>query len=198
MNVSRETRERLDLYAGMVRQWNSHINLVSPGDLDNFASRHLTDCLQLSALCPDNVDLWADLGSGGGLPGLVVAIAHADRNTRFALVESDKRKAAFLRQVARETEITNTTVIARRIEDVEPLNADVVSARALAPLPKLMAYLQRHLSTNGRALLPKGRQWQAEVEEAGREWRFDCRAHPSITQDGAAVLDISGVFHARA
>ena len=198
MNVSRETEERLTRYSDLLRHWSSRINLVSPADMSNFRLRHLSDCLQLANLAPEKVDTWADLGSGGGLPGLVMAIAYGDKVNHFVLVESDQRKATFLRQAVRELGLENVTVLARRIEVVEPLNADVVSARALAPLPTLMAYLKRHLSTTGQAFLFKGRQWQSEVEDARREWSFDYRAHPSTTQDGAAVLEISGVSHATA
>lgn len=196
MTVPRETQDRLDIYGRMLRHWNERINLVSRTDLTDFQTRHLGDCVQLSALSPVGVHLWVDLGSGGGLPGIVIAISQAGTTTRFVLVESDKRKAAFLRQVVRETGLNNTTVLAERIETADPQEADIVSARALAPLPRLMPYLHRHLAATGRALLLKGRQWQTEVEDARRDWNFDCLAHPSITQDGAAILDISGVSHA--
>lgn len=198
MSVSRETSERLAEYARMLERWNSRINLVSPGDMAQLEQRHIVDCLQLTDLAPRHAAVWADLGSGGGLPGLVVAIARADEDTRFILVESDARKAVFLRQAARALDLAHVTVLARRIESVAPLKADVVTARALAPLPRLMPYLHRHLSDGGVAFLPKGRQWPAEVADAKRDWRFDCRAHPSITQDGAAVLELGGISHGAA
>ena len=136
-----------------------------------------------------------DMGSGGGLPGLVLAIAKADTNLVFTLVESDQRKAAFLRTVIRETGLGNAEVAAKRIETLLPLNAAYASARALAPLRQLMAYLHLHLTPTGTAFLMKGRQWQTEVEDAKREWIFDYVAHPSRTQEGAATLEISGVSH---
>ena len=195
MTVSRETDERLCQYEALLRRWNAKINLVSPNDMVMLNSRHIQDCLQLSELAPGDVDHWADLGSGGGLPGLIVAFARAHLKTKFTLVESDQRKAAFLRQVTRETHLKNVAVLAQRIETAEPLAADIVSARALAPLPKLMPYLARHLSPTGRAFLLKGRQWQAELREAQDKWDFLWAAHPSRTDDEAAVLEISRVSY---
>ena len=195
MSVSRETAERLAIYQGMIRQWNPRINLVAPSTLDDLENRHIADCLQVADLAGAITGTWADLGSGGGLPGLVLAIAQADTDTDFTLIESDQRKAAFLRAVVRETGLRRVTVLPRRIEAVPSLNAAYVSARALAPLRQLVAYLALHLAPSGRAFLMKGRQWQAEVEDARQAWIFDHVAHPSRTQDGAAILEVSGVKH---
>ena len=195
MTVSRETTGRLEVYKSMLQRWNPRINLVAPSTLDDLEARHIKDSLQLTHLASPEGGVWADLGSGGGLPGLIIAIAFADRATTFILVESDQRKAAFLRAVVRETELTKVTVLSQRIEAVQPLNAEYVSARALAPLGELMAYLDLHLSPSGTAFLMKGLQWRTEVEEAMKAWSFDYTAHPSQTQDGAAVLEISGVKH---
>lgn len=193
MTVSRETSERLESYCAMLRKWNARINLVAPSTLDDLETRHVADCLQLANLANPGGDLWTDLGSGGGLPGLVLAIAKAETSATFTLVESDQRKAAFLRAVIRETGLSRVTVLSRRIEAVSSLNASYVSARALAPLCQLMAYLDLHLAPSGTAFLMKGRQWQAEVEEARKSWTFDYVAHPSQTQEGAAILEVSGV-----
>lgn len=195
MSVSRETSARLEYYQAMLRKWNQRINLVSPSTLANMETRHIADCLQLADLADPADDEWTDLGSGGGLPGLILAIAKADTRTAFTLIESDQRKAAFLRSVIRETELPRVTVLSQRIESVPPLNAAYVSARALAPLGQLMAYLDLHLAPSGKAFLMKGRQWQTEIEEARRHWIFDYVAHPSRTQDGAAILEVSGVRH---
>lgn len=195
MTVSRETSERLQIYGDLLVRWNNHINLVAPGSLEDLQTRHIEDCLQVAQLTQAETGKWVDLGSGGGLPGLVLAIAKADTDLSFTLVESDQRKAAFLRTVAREVGLPQVTVLSRRIEALPPLNADYVSARALAPLRQLMAYLHLHLAPTGTAFLLKGRQWQAEVEDAKGEWFFDYVAHPSRTQDGAATLEISGVSH---
>ncbi|MTE00771.1 16S rRNA (guanine(527)-N(7))-methyltransferase RsmG [Paracoccus sp. YIM 132242] len=195
MSVSRETSSRLQAYAELLRHWNSRINLVAPGSLSELQTRHIDDCLQVADLIQDGTGHWVDLGSGGGLPGLVLAIAKADTDISFTLVESDQRKAAFLRTVVRELDLTRVKVVSRRVETLPPLNAAHVSARALAPLRQLMAYLHLHLAPTGTAFLMKGRQWQGEVEDARTEWVFDCVAHPSRTQEGAAILEVSGVSH---
>lgn len=194
-SVSRETMQRLDDYEALIRRWNPRINLVAPATLSDLRRRHIEDCLQISRLVAPKTGLWADLGSGGGLPGLVLAIANADSDVEFLLVESDQRKAAFLRTVIRELGLTRASVKTARIEEVDPLNAAYISARALAPLPRLMPYLQRHMAADGQAWLMKGQQWQAELAEAQKDWRFNVTAHPSSTQDGAAILEISGVSH---
>ncbi|WEF24459.1 16S rRNA (guanine(527)-N(7))-methyltransferase RsmG [Paracoccus sp. S3-43] len=193
MSVSRETTERLEIYRALLKQWNPRINLVAPSTLVNFQTRHIADSLQLAELSDASEGAWIDLGSGGGLPGLVMAIAKADSKVAFTLVESDQRKAAFLRTVARQADLPHVTVLAQRIEAISPLNAAYVSARALAPLPQLMAYLDLHLAPSGTAFLMKGRQWQAEIEQASQHWRFDYVSHPSRTQEGAAILEVSGV-----
>lgn len=196
LTVSRETSERLEIYKSLIRKWNPKINLVATGDLADLQIRHIDDCLAVATLVPASAGLWADLGSGGGFPGLVIAIVKAETDLRFRLVESDGRKAAFLRTVIRETGLRNTEVRAERIEALAPLEADYVSARALAPLPQLMAYLHKHLLPTGKAFLMKGRQWRSEVQAAQADWTFTWTAHPSRTQDGAATLEISGVSRA--
>lgn len=195
MSVSRETAERFTLYETLLRRWNPKINLVSPATLPDLRTRHIDDCLQLVRLADPQGGEWVDLGSGGGLPGLVVAIACADRPVTVRLVESDQRKAAFLRTVIRELDLPRASVLCARIEGIKSLNAAYVSARALAPLPRLMAYLEHHLAADGQAWLLKGAQWQSEVEEARRHWKFDLFSYPSETQHGAAILRISRLSH---
>ncbi|RCW83910.1 16S rRNA (guanine(527)-N(7))-methyltransferase RsmG [Paracoccus lutimaris] len=191
-DVSRET-EALAGYAALLRKWNPAINLVSPTTLDEIESRHIADSRALVDLAADATGSWVDLGSGGGFPGLVVAICRPDLSV--SLIESDQRKASFLRSVIREMSLKNATVIAKRIEAVDRLDAANVSARALASLPQLMAYVERHLNAAGRAWLMKGRNWQNEVAEARRDWSFDLKAHPSNTDSDAAVLEITGITH---
>lgn len=193
-NVSRETNERLGIYAELLRIWNPKINLVAHSTLDDIWSRHFADSVQLLDLAPPLFDHWADLGSGGGFPGLVVAIHAQDRNEkpRVTLVESDGRKAAFLRTVLRETGVT-ATVLTKRVEAVPPLGASVVSARALAPLNKLLAYTCRHLTKGGVALLPKGQNWEKEMREAQSTWQFSYRVTKSVLQEESVILSITGV-----
>lgn len=194
-DVSRETIEKLEHYQQLIRHWNPRINLVSPSTLPDLRNRHIDDCLQITAHADPTGGLWADLGSGGGLPGLVLAIAYADRPVQFRLVESDQRKASFLRTVIRQLSLSNAAVLTARIESTQPLKAAHISARALAPLPRLMPYLDQHLIKDGQAWLMKGENWRSELEEAQREWKFDCESFPSRTHPGAAILRISGVSH---
>lgn len=191
-DVSRETT-LLENYARLLRKWNSTINLVSPLTLDELEARHVKDSYQLALLSPDSESVWVDLGSGGGLPGIVFAIHRPA--TEVTLIESDQRKCTFLRTVARELALSNITVVNQRIESVPPLNSLNISARALAPLPLLMSYVYRHLAPSGRAWLMKGRHWKSEVEDAQKQWNFDLRAHPSATDPDAAILEISGIRH---
>lgn len=196
MSVSRETEQRLADYEKLLLRWNGAINLVSPSTLSEFRSRHVEDCLQVFDIAVPQTGLWVDLGSGGGLPGMVIAISCSERPVNFTLVESDQRKAAFLRSVARELKLPKVKVVSDRIESIKPLDADFISARALAPLPRLMAYLDRHLAPQGQAWLMKGEQWPQEVDAARQKWSFTYQAFPSITQPGAAILKVSGLAHA--
>ena len=192
MNVSRETQERLDIYLELLRKWSPKINLVSPVSLKDAARRHFDDSLQIASLTPEGAKSWIDMGSGGGFPGAVVAIALAGSGLEMTLIESDQRKAAFLRTVSRETK-TPFMVIAQRTEDVPAMNCDVVSARALAPLADLLEYAEPHLVPHGKALFMKGGSWRNEVRDAQKTWRFTCDAHTSMTNPDAAVLEIGGL-----
>ena len=195
-NVSRETMDRLETYKSLIVQWNPRINLIAPATVPELDSRHIRDCLQIAAHASPETGSWVDLGSGGGLPGIVMAIAFSDRPVSFTLLESDQRKAVFLRTVIRTLELNNASVHNQRIEDANPLDAAYLSARALAPLPRLMAYLHRHLAETGQAWIMKGESWRSEVEAAQREWKFKVLPIPSSTKRGAAILRISGVTNA--
>ena len=188
-----ETGARFAIYVDLLRKWNASINLVSNASLSDAIDRHFADSSQLMDLCPQDSTRWADLGSGGGFPGLVVAILAATRrpNLSFVLVESDLRKATFLRTVSRETGVP-VDVRDGRIEALEPLGADVISARALAPLERLLGFAERHLAQGGTCLFLKGAQYEREIEDARRKWSFDLTVHPSKVQPGAAALEIKG------
>ncbi len=193
LNVSRETLERLRKYVELVERWNPKINLVSRNSLKEIWTRHIQDSVQVFH-CSDSVAHWVDLGSGGGFPGMVCAIMALETapDTQFTLVESDQRKSAFLRNVARETG-ANCKVISKRIEDVEPLRADILSARALSDLTSLLSFCDRHLSPEGVALLPKGATWKKELDEACKEWKFEVEPITSLTEPQAVILKIKGV-----
>jgi 16S rRNA (guanine527-N7)-methyltransferase len=191
-DVSRETIERLTVYAELLERWNRKINLVSPSTIPDVWTRHFMDSAQLTRI-HEASGHWADLGSGGGFPGMVVAILFASRDdVHVTLVESDQRKAAFLRTVSRETEIS-VGIVADRIERTAPLGANIISARALAPLKDLLASCERHFAPKGRALFLKGRNSDSEISEALESWRFDCEKHPSITDGDATVLSIGDI-----
>jgi len=192
-NVSRETQERLEIYATLLRKWSPRINLVAKSTLDDLWTRHIADSAQIFHLAPHPVDHWADLGAGGGFPGLVVAImARGTGSPRHVtLVESDQRKCAFLRTVIRETGAP-ASVVAARIEDVDPLDADVISARALAHLTTLLEYADLHLAPGGTALFHKGRSWKKEIAEARSKWKFRHRVAKSDTETGPVILSITG------
>ena len=194
LNVSRETADRLDVYADLLFKWTARINLVSPATLSALWTRHFLDSAQLFGLAPEDTRTWVDLGSGGGFPGLIVAIlaAEAGRQVDVTLIEADQRKAAFLRTVARETG-TGVRVLSERIEVAEPQSADVVSARALAPLETLLGFVHRHIAADGVALLQKGANHGNERMIALERWRFDCETLPSKTDSDAVVMRIGGI-----
>lgn len=194
MNVSRETQDALDRYADLLIKWNPKINLVAASTLKDARRRHFQDSLQVASLRPKAAKNWVDLGSGGGFPGAVVAIVHKP-DLDVTLVESDMRKATFLRTVSRETK-TPFTVLSKRIEDIPPLQADVVSARALAPLPLLLMYAHQHMTATGTALFLKGETWREEVADAQKQWRFSLDTHTSTTNPNAVILEIGDISRA--
>lgn len=193
LNVSRETLDRLKIFEQVLQKWNPKINLVSRNSLDDLWTRHIIDSVQVFR-CVSPPNHWVDMGSGGGLPGVIAAIMAAEEspNTKVTLIESDQRKSAFLRTAARECG-AKLTVISKRIEQADPQNADVLSARALADLSLLLEFSERHLSPTGTALFPKGANWKKEVDNARQRWRFDFEPITSLTEPDAVVLKIEGV-----
>ncbi len=192
LNVSRETSERLRTYVGLLEKWTGKINLVSKSSLDHVWTRHIWDSAQLFELTPP-VAHWVDLGSGGGFPGLVIACLAADSvpEMKMTLIESDQRKAAFLRTVTRETGV-RTTVLVERAESAAPQEADILSARALSDLTGLLGFAERHLRPEGTALFQKGITWEKEVSEALTTWSFEHEVIKSKTEPGAVILKIGG------
>lgn len=189
--VSRETFARLETIAALLAKWQKTLNLVSPATLPNLWERHIADSLQLVNHVPESARRWVDLGSGGGFPGLVVAAVMADRDgARVVLVESDTRKAAFLREAARHAALP-VEVEARRIEDVSAALAPgthVVSARALAPLPKLLDLAAPFLGAGALGLFPKGRDAERELTEAAKGWTLDFDLAPSLSDPDGRIL----------
>lgn len=197
LNVSRETFDHLNTYVALLEKWNPRINLVSKATLSDIWTRHIVDSAQIFNLASHGGNSWVDLGSGGGFPGMVLAILSKELSPErnFTLIESDQRKCAFLRTVARETGCV-VKVLASRIENVEPLDADILSARALADLSALLGFADRHLAQTGLCLFPKGERWQKEVDIASDSWRFDHEVITSETNAEAVILKINEIQHA--
>lgn len=193
LNVSRETLKRLETFEQVILKWNPKINLVSKSSLQQLWTRHIADSVQVFR-CTDIPDHWVDIGSGGGFPGLIIAILAADEapDMKITLIESDQRKSAFLRTAARECG-ARVSVISDRIEQADPQNAGVLSARALADLSLLLEFAERHLGAGGTALFPKGESWKKEVDNARQRWRFDAEPVRSLTEQEAVILKIRGV-----
>ena len=195
--VSRETEARFADLSALVEKWNRRINLVSRGSLASLRTRHIDDSAQLHALARHPVSHWVDMGSGGGFPGLVVAILALETGSPEAvtLIESDARKSAFLNTAIRELALA-AAVRTERIERASPMAADVVSARALADLDTLLGFADRHMAATGEALFPKGENWEKEVETARSTWQFDCRVDKSLTRSDSVILRVTGVSRA--
>ena len=196
-DVSRETADRLLVHADLVLKWNPRVNLISGSTAPEILERHVVDSLQIAALCRELDSHWADFGTGGGFPGLVVAIMLADRrpDIRVTLVESDQRKAAFLRTAATELGLT-VIILSKRIEALPPLQATTISARALAPLVKLLEYAEIHMAENGQCLFHKGAQFRAELAESLEKWRYQSDILPSETNPQSVILRIKDLRRA--
>jgi 16S rRNA (guanine527-N7)-methyltransferase len=194
--VPRETIHSLARYAEILARWQKHTNLVGPSTLTELWSRHFADSAQLCALAP-NARLWLDLGSGAGFPGLVIAIVQTGKpDFRMHLVEANQKKCAFLAEVARATEAP-VDIHAMRIEDLAECaqrpRPDVVSARALAPLPRLFELAAPFFGERTRGLFPKGREAEAEIEAAHEDWEFGFRLHPSLTARDSHIIEVAGL-----
>ena len=194
LNVSRETFLRLKEYEKLLFKWNAKINLVSKSTLDNFWNRHVLDSAQFLSSVSEKAGKWVDLGSGGGLPGLVVAILSDEIEpvNKLFLVEADARKAVFLKTVCRELGL-KVEVYNNRIEELPPISANIVSARALAPLKTLCLYAKYHLEKDGVAVFAKGENWKAELVEAQKKWIFSYEAVKSTLHEGSVVLVLRGI-----
>lgn len=189
--VPRETLDKLHAYLTLVGRWNQGINLVSKSSLEHGWSRHILDSAQLFFQVEATYGHWLDLGSGAGFPGLVVAILHYSmgKDITMTLIEADQRKAAFLMTASREFDL-QTVIIADRIEKVKSQQADIISARALASLVKLLPLAKFHLADGGQALFLKGKNYLQEVEDAQKIWNFNLEITPSVTDAEAVVLKI--------
>ena len=192
--VSRETLGKLQTYAALLGEWGSMQDLVAPSTLGDIWHRHIADSAQLLPLAPPDATKWVDLGSGAGFPGMVVAILAADRpDFRVTLIESSNRKCSFLREVARKTGAP-VDILCMRIEELATHHtlapAEVVTARALAPLGKLLKLAQPLLADTTVALFLKGRDAPREIEDALKQWTFQVLTTPSRTDPDGRIVDI--------
>ncbi len=190
--VSRETLARLEAYVGLLRSWNRRINLVGPRTLGDVWRRHILDSAQLLRHLPARCGTVLDLGSGAGLPGLVLAILGAPG---MHLVESDARKCAFLREAARIA-AAPVTIHATRIETVPAFPADVITARALAPLSTLLDHAEQFVTTHSILLFLKGEGVQEELTAARKAWKMEAAVLPSLSDPSGAILRLEKVTRA--
>lgn len=209
--VSRETVARLEVYAALLRRWQKTINLVAPSTVSDVWSRHFADSAQLWALGPagggDAGSLqgrtlhWLDIGSGAGFPGLVLAILGAETaQSRHTLIESDTRKAAFLREVARSTGVA-VEILVQRIEvprtPAKVTEVNCVTARALAPLPRLLELSAPFFRPDSVGLFLKGREFAAELQAATEDWAFAYDLFPSVTDADARIVRLTALSRRR-
>lgn len=189
LHVSRETAAVLDAYVGLLLDWQSRMNLVAPSTLAQIWTRHIVDSLQLLSH-GSAATRWIDLGSGAGFPGLAIACALPRDHAPVQLIEAHNKKAAFLRKAIHVTGAP-ATVVPQRIEQVarglRGLGA-TVTARALAPLPRLLELAAPLLASGARALFLKGKNAESELNVAQAAWKLDCKLIPSITDPSGRIL----------
>lgn len=189
--VSRETFDRLKQFELLFQKWNARINLVASSTLGDTWERHILDSAQLFQMAP-LATRWVDMGSGGGYPGLILAFLLRDRpDSDVKLIESNRKKASFLQSITGQFDLP-AQVIAKRVEDSYPLvpEPQIVTARALAPLPVLLDLAAPWLAATATALFHKGRDYQNEVAESTHRWSFDLIEHKSMIDPQGAILEL--------
>lgn len=195
--VSRETLGRLTLFVELLLKWQAKTNLIANSTKDHIWQRHILDSIQFNRHLNGRLQL-LDFGSGGGFPGVILAILNADNsNFHINLVESNAKKCAFLRQAIRICEL-NAHVIQKRIDDIgdDFSNSQMITARALASLNVLLGYAYPWLSRGGVGLFAKGKDFRHEIQECVGQWNFDLIEHPSLVEQGSVILEISNLSHA--
>lgn len=184
LNVSRETLAKLEKFVALTLEWNKAINLISPATVPDIWWRHIVDSAQLYPLIPAGTKHLVDLGSGGGFPAIILAILGVPKVT---MIESDQRKSIFLREASRQLDLKNTVIVNQRIEAAEPQNGDIVSARALASLDKLIEWAKPH---GNHFIFPKGEHVRTEMMGLGDVSGMEIIEHPSVTDELAAIIEI--------
>src|SRR5882757_9813159 len=193
--VSRETEARLDRYVDLLREWQAKTNLVAPSTLPNLWTRHISDSLQLLNLVP-SATRWVDLGSGGGFPGVVLACALAETpGANIQLVERNAKKAAFLREAIRVTSAAGTVHLADIGDIVDRIAGpiDCVTARALAPLHRLIGFAEPLVGRGAKALFPKGQDVETELTEATKYWNIQPQLHSSRTGGHGWIVELDRI-----
>jgi 16S rRNA (guanine527-N7)-methyltransferase len=194
--VSRETLARLKTYAGMLEDWGARHNLISRASMAELWRRHFADSAQIAVLIPDSARSLVDLGSGAGFPGLVLAeLLRARGGLRIVLYEATAKKCHFLEAVASRLSLA-LDIRCARIEDAAPETFEVVTARACAPLPKLLAYAQRFWGPGTVGLFLKGQNVEDELTEAHKSWRMNLRRHVSRSDPSGVILEIRELHRA--
>src|SRR5260370_18835724 len=193
--VSRETEARLDRYVDLLLEWQAKTNLVAPSTLPSLWTRHISDSLQLLTLAP-SAKIWADLGSGGGFPGVVLACALAETSGAMVhLVERNARKASFVRQALGVTGAPGMVHLANIGDTVDriPGPIDCVTARAVAPLHQLIGFAEPLVRRGAKALFLKGQDVEAELTDATKYWKIKPQLHPSRTGGGRWVVELDRI-----
>jgi len=193
--VSRETEERLDRYVALLVEWQAKTNLVSPSTLPNLWTRHISDSLQLLTLA-SAAKVWADFGSGGGFPGVVLACAMAEiSGATVHLIERNAKKAAFLREALRVTNAPGSVHLADIGDNVDRMvgTVDCVTARALAPLHQLIGFAEPLVGQGAKALFLKGQDVEAELTEATKYWNIRYRLHSSRTGGHGWIVELDQI-----
>lgn len=193
-NVSRETLDRIEQVLGVLAQWRPRMNLMGPREWPDIWTRHVEDSLQLLPHLGSREVRLLDMGSGAGFPGLILAAALKGRG-EVTLVESVGKKAAFLAAAAQAAGLP-ARVEAQRVEALAPFPVTHVTARALAPLPKLLDLAAPWLATGATGLFLKGKTWAEELTLAQERWTFACDTIPSRTDESGAILKLTEVRRA--
>jgi len=194
-DVSRETLARLKAYVGLLTEWNARHNLVSKNSLEDVWQRHVWDSAQLMRFVPDSANNLVDLGSGAGFPGLVLAALLRERpGFQTVLYESIAKKCAFLIAAAERMQI-QVEVRNMRMEEARPEPFDLVTARACAPLTKLLGYARSFQGPNTSSLFLKGQNVEAELTEARTSWKLNAVRHESQTDPSGVILEIRDIEH---
>lgn len=190
-DVSRETTDALEIYAGLLRKWQRRINLVSASTLPNLWWRHFADSAQIATMIGDDTPVVADIGSGAGFPGLVLAMMRPMFHVK--LVESNAKKAAFLQEVVARTGAANVEIVRARAESLGGWTADVVTARACAPLTVLLEITSNIRGPETVCLFLKGATAERELTEAREAWKMTAQSTPSLTSPDSVILKLSEV-----